>query len=341
VFEGFTLETVDTGGAKLRVRYGGTGPALLLLHGHPRTHVTWHRVAPLLACDYTVVCPDLRGYGESSKPATTADHEPYSKRAMAADMLALMRTLGHARFAVAGHDRGAYVALRLALDHPAAVSRLVVMDAIPIGEALARCDARFAGAWWHWFFLGSPDAGAERVISADPDAWYHSDRARALMGEEAWPDFHRAIHFLALRFGHDRVRYNSAIRRSPSSKSSIGATQLRRSRASTLSPKMLPGIATTPRFRRDRAPLRASRCRRSFMRWAIPGRVFGRRARLAEDLVGDALTEGARGPTTGSPSPVSPFVNGRLGAPAPRPPSGSLTAKQAPTRLSFVESHAL
>ena len=137
MFEGFTLERVDVGEAVLRVRHGGSGPAVLLLHGHPRTHATWHRVAPLLAGSHTVVCPDLRGYGESSKPPTTPDHAPYSKRAMAADCLALMAALGHERFAVVGHDRGAYVALRTALDHPAAVTALAVLDAVPIGEALA------------------------------------------------------------------------------------------------------------------------------------------------------------------------------------------------------------
>ena len=129
------------------MRHGGSGPPVLLLHGHPRTHATWHRVAPLLAAGHTVVCPDLRGYGESSKPPTTPDHEPYSKRAMAGDCVALMRALGHERFAVAGHDRGSYVALRLALDHPEAVTRLVVLDVgARSAEALARCDARFARA---------------------------------------------------------------------------------------------------------------------------------------------------------------------------------------------------
>ena len=113
MFAGFALERVDVGEAELRVRHGGAGPPVLLLHGHPRTHATWHRVAPLLARDHTVVCPDLRGYGESSKPPTTPDHQPYSKRAMARDCLALMHHLGHERFAVVGHDRGAYVALRL------------------------------------------------------------------------------------------------------------------------------------------------------------------------------------------------------------------------------------
>jgi haloacetate dehalogenase len=192
MFDGFTMERVDVGEAVLRVRHGGDGPPLLLLHGHPRTHVTWHRVAPLLAGDHTVVCPDLRGYGESSKPATTADHEPYSKRAMARDMVALMRGLGHERFAVAGHDRGCYVALRLALDHPHAVERLVVMDGVPIAEALDRCDAGFAASWWHWFFLGQTAKPAEPLICADPETWYRPDEA--LMGAENCVDFRAAIH---------------------------------------------------------------------------------------------------------------------------------------------------
>ena len=192
IFEGFALERVDVGEAVLRVRHGGSGPPVLLLHGHPRTHATWHRVAPLLAGDHTVVCPDLRGYGRSSKPPTTADHRPYSKRAMAGDCLRLMRRLGHERFAVVGHDRGAYVALRLALDHPDAVRQLAILDAVPIGEALARCDARFAARWWHWFFLGQTAKPAERVIGMDPDAWYGGDPEK--MGAEAFADYRRAIH---------------------------------------------------------------------------------------------------------------------------------------------------
>jgi haloacetate dehalogenase len=196
MFDGFALERIDVGQATLRVRHGGAGSPVLLLHGHPRTHATWHKVAPLLAAEHTVVCPDLRGYGESSKPPTTADHEPYSKRAMARDCLALMRTLGHDRFAVVGHDRGGYVALRLALDHPEAVAALTVMDNVPIGEALARCDARFAASWWHWFFLGQTAKPAERMISADPDAWYGVDgrNTEDRMGAEAFADFRRAIH---------------------------------------------------------------------------------------------------------------------------------------------------
>ena len=132
MFPDFALERIGVGDAELRVRYGGSGSPLLLLHGHPRTHASWHRVAPLLARDHTVVCPDLRGYGESSKPVTTPDHEPYSKRSMARDCVALMRALGHERFAVAGHDRGCYVAFRLAIDHPEVATQLVVMDGVPI-----------------------------------------------------------------------------------------------------------------------------------------------------------------------------------------------------------------
>lgn len=192
MFDGFELSRVETGdGIWLRVRRGGSGPPVLLLHGHPRTHTTWHRVAPLLvAAGRTVVCPDLRGYGESAKPATTADHRPYSKRAMAGDVLELMRRLGHERFAVVGHDRGSYVAFRLALDAPGAVTHLGVLDSVPIGEALARADARFAAAWWHWFFFAQPDK-PERAILADPHGWY-GGRAEA-MGADNFADYARAI----------------------------------------------------------------------------------------------------------------------------------------------------
>jgi haloacetate dehalogenase len=193
VFDGFTLEHVDVGDVTLRVRHGGSGPAVLLLHGHPRTHATWHRVAPLLAQAHTVVCPDLRGYGQSSKPASTSDHAPYSKRAMAEDCVRLMTRLGHERFAVAGHDRGCYVAFRVAIDHPDRVDAFVPMDGVPIGTALARCDAQFARSWWHWFFLGNPAARAEDVINRDPDWWYRTESKRAQMGASAWDDFAAAV----------------------------------------------------------------------------------------------------------------------------------------------------
>jgi len=192
LFEGFTTDLVAVGGAQLYVRHGGSGPPVLLLHGHPRTGATWHRVAPqLVAAGHAVVVPDLRGYGRSSTPPTTADHAPYSKRATAGDLVRLMRLLGHERFAVAGHDRGSYVALRLALDHPEAVERLAVLDSVPISEALARCEATFARKWWHWFFFAEPEK-PERAILADPDAWYGGSPQH--MGEEAFAEYRRAIH---------------------------------------------------------------------------------------------------------------------------------------------------
>jgi haloacetate dehalogenase len=193
VFEGFSDKEVDVGEAVLRVRHHpGTGPPVLLLHGHPRTSATWHRVAPrIVAAGHAVVCPDLRGYGRSSGPPDTPDHRPYGKRAMAGDLARLMSRLGYDGFDAAGHDRGSYVALRLALDHPERVRRLAVLDSVPISEALGRCDARFAALWWHWFFYARPDK-PERAILADPDAWYGGDPET--MGAQAYAEFRTAIH---------------------------------------------------------------------------------------------------------------------------------------------------
>lgn len=191
MFDGFSLERIALAEATLRVRMGGSGPPLLLLHGHPRTHATWHRVAPILAERYTVICPDLRGFGQSTKPADTPDHSGSSKRAKARDCVELMSYLGFKRFGLVGHDRGSYTAFRTAMDHPASVSRLAILDGIPIADALARCDARFASAWWHWFFFAQAEK-PERSILADPDAWYGG--SPATMGVEAYADFHSAIH---------------------------------------------------------------------------------------------------------------------------------------------------
>ena len=190
-FDGFTVGFVDVGEVTLRVRHGGDGPPLVLLHGHPRTHATWHMVAAGLAPHFSVVCPDLRGYGRSSLPPTRSDHAQSSKRAMATDIATLMNRLGHGQFGVVGHDRGSAVAYRLALDHPQVVTRLAVLDGIPIGEHLARADARFALAWWHWFFFGQTDKPAERVISADPEAWYAN--TPAAMGPDAYDDLWMAL----------------------------------------------------------------------------------------------------------------------------------------------------
>jgi haloacetate dehalogenase len=190
-FEGFTLDRVDVGDVTVRVRHGGAGSPIVLLHGHPRTHATWHRVAALLAPHHTVVCPDLRGYGQTTLPPTLADHSQSSKRAMASDVRKLMESLGHDRFAVVGHDRGSAVAYRLALDFPDAVTRIAVLDCIPIGEHLSRADARFAAAWWHWFYFGQTEKPAERVINADPEAWYRINVEH--MGSEASEDLWAAL----------------------------------------------------------------------------------------------------------------------------------------------------
>ena len=193
MFDGFDeLRVAVAAGVELRVRRGGSGPPVVLLHGHPRTHTTWYRVAPLLvAAGHCVVCPDLRGYGQSSKPPSTPDHAPYSKRAMAEDVRILMRNLGHERFAVVGHDRGSYVAFRLAMDTPDMVTHLAVLDSVPIGEALGRADAKFATAWWHWFFYAQLDK-PERTILADPEAWYGGDPL--IMGAENHADYLQAIN---------------------------------------------------------------------------------------------------------------------------------------------------
>jgi haloacetate dehalogenase len=192
VFDGFRIDHLDVGQVRIRFRHGGSGPAVLLVHGHPRTHTTWHLVAPVLAAaGYHVVCPDLRGYGGSTAPADRPDHSQASKRSMAEDMVGLMAHLGHERFHAVGHDRGGYVVQRLALDHPAAVETVVILGDVPIGEALARCDARFAQQWWHWLFMGQPAPLAERLIAADVSAWYELDRT--LMGEENYADAARAL----------------------------------------------------------------------------------------------------------------------------------------------------
>ncbi|UOQ90710.1 alpha/beta hydrolase [Agromyces endophyticus] len=172
MFEGFEEDVIELGETSVFVRHAGEGPPVVLLHGHPRTSATWHRVAPqLVAAGFQVFCPDLRGYGRSRGPSPTPDHTAHSKRASAGDIVAAMGRLGVERFHLVGHDRGSYVAMRLALDHPHAVDRLVLMDCVPISEHLARADARFATRWWHWFFFAQPDV-PERVIGADPDAWY-------------------------------------------------------------------------------------------------------------------------------------------------------------------------
>ena len=193
MFDGFTTESVDTGEAVIRVRRGGSGPPLLLLHGHPQTHVMWHLVAPRLAEHFTVIAADLRGYGDSSKPPSAPNHEPFSKRAMARDQVAVMRHFGFERFNVAGHDRGGRVGYRMALDHPDRVEKLAVLDIVPTGEMYRRADMAFGLGYWHWYFLAQPEPFPERVIGADPDAFYVRG-SWELFTPEARAEYRRCIH---------------------------------------------------------------------------------------------------------------------------------------------------
>jgi haloacetate dehalogenase len=192
MFEGFEITQVEVGEARLHVRQGGSGPPLLLLHGWPQTHMMWGQIAADLARDFTVVAPDLRGYGQSTGPTTTPDHEPYSKRAMARDALALMRRFGFERFDVAGHDRGGRVAYRLALDHPQAVRRLALLDIVPTLEVYSRADMAMGLGYWHWFFLVQPHPFPERLIEADPD-WFFFRGGSGPFAAEGLEDYRRAV----------------------------------------------------------------------------------------------------------------------------------------------------
>jgi haloacetate dehalogenase len=174
LFGDIPLETLDVDGVRIAFRRCGQGPALLLVHGFPQTHAIWHRVAPRLAQRYRLVMPDLRGYGDSARPATTADHGPYSKRAMASDLAGLMRALGHERYQVCGHDRGGRVAHRLALDHADAVARLMLLDISPTRTMYERTTMEFARAYYHWFFLIQPAPLPETLIGADQRYYLHA-----------------------------------------------------------------------------------------------------------------------------------------------------------------------
>jgi len=183
LFPGFDRHHVPVDeGVTLFARTGGQGPALLLLHGHPQTHAIWHRVAPVLARHFHLVLADLRGYGASDKPPGDADHGNYSKRVMARDLLRLMRRLGHARFAVLAHDRGARVAHRLGMDHPGAVERLALLDIAPTLAMYEQTTREFASAYWHWFFLIQGAPLPERLITADPGAYLRDVMGRRSAG---------------------------------------------------------------------------------------------------------------------------------------------------------------
>ena len=174
MFKGFICEMIKGDGASLFVRRAGprNAPSIVLLHGYPQTSAMWHGVAPILARSYQVVCPDLRGYGQSDKPASDSLHQPYSKRAMANDIIAVMRRLGHKRFLVGAHDRGARVAHRMGLDHPNSVAAMTLLDIAPTREMYANTSTEFARSYWHWFFLTLPSPLPEKMIGADPEMFW-------------------------------------------------------------------------------------------------------------------------------------------------------------------------
>ena len=198
MFEHFTQGRMAVSGTEIAYRIAGQGEPLLLLHGHPQTQAIWHNVAPHLTSHFTVVLADLRGYGDSGKPEPDAEHLRYSKREMAQDQLELMAALGFSQFSVIAHDRGARVAHRLALDHPQAVKRMVLMDIAPTLAMYQQTSEAFARAYWHWFFLIRPAPLPETLIRADPDLYLRSVMGSRSAGmqpftDEAYADYLRCL----------------------------------------------------------------------------------------------------------------------------------------------------
>ena len=183
-FPGFEDRRIETSGASINLVTGGSGPPLLLLHGYPQTHLMWRKLAPRLAAEFTVVAPDLRGYGDSSKPLAGPDNVNYSKRSLAQDQVETMAALGFERFAVAGHDRGARVAHRLARDHPERIERLALLDIVPTLYRFETIDQKAATSSWHWFFLIQPSGFPERLIGAEAE-FFLRHQLSALLREPA------------------------------------------------------------------------------------------------------------------------------------------------------------
>jgi haloacetate dehalogenase len=193
-FPGFERRRIATPGAEINLVSGGTGPPLLLLHGYPQTHLMWRKLATRLAAEFTVVVPDLRGYGDSAKSPAGPDNAGYSKRALALDQVETMAALGFERFAVAGHDRGARVAHRLARDHPERIERLVLLDIVPTLHRFETIDQKAATSSWHWFFLIQGGGLPERLIGADPEFFLrHMLREPAVFEPEAFAEYLRCF----------------------------------------------------------------------------------------------------------------------------------------------------
>jgi haloacetate dehalogenase len=200
LLRGFASRRVAVNGVEIHAAVGPKrdGPPLLLLHGYPQTHAIWHKVAPQLAERFNVVASDLRGYGDSAKPATTPDHAPYSKREMAKDQVALMHALGHERFLLVGHDRGGRVSHRLAIDHPDSVTKVAVLDIAPTLAMYEKTTMEFAAAYWHWFFLIQPAFVPERMIEKDAEFYLRKKMGEGSAGmtaftPEAWSEYLRCF----------------------------------------------------------------------------------------------------------------------------------------------------
>lgn len=186
VFAGFVNEKIVVGAARINLVRGGEGPPLLLLHGYPQTHVMWHKIAPRLAERFTGVASDLRGYGDSSKPASDESHAAYAKRATAADQVAVMAALGFREFFVAGHDRGGRVAHRMALDHPARIRKWAVLDIVPTRKIFATANQAVATGYYHWFFLIQENGLPEHMIGADPEYYLRAKLGQWSGGMDAF-----------------------------------------------------------------------------------------------------------------------------------------------------------
>ncbi len=312
LYPGFASHWIDTAAGRVFARSGGEGPPLLLLHGYPQTNVMWHRVAPALARHFSLVLPDLPGYGWSDAPAADTAHAPYTKRAMANAMIAVMEALGHVRFRLAGHDRGGRVAYRLALDHPGRLERLAVLDIVPTWAMWHRMDARLANRAWHWMFLALPAPFPETLIGKDPRFYF--DCARGGRNQEQEPCRLRPARARALP---------RLLRRSPAH------------------PRDLRGLSRRPHHRSRRRRERP-RCRQEDRLSAAgdlgrrrrhPGRDRGpardlarmgeRRARLPRRL--RALPR--RGGTGGDGEGADQVLYGRVTSPHPRAASSAVIAR--------------
>jgi len=247
LYPGFASHWIDTSAGRIFARSGGKGPPLLLLHGYPQTNVMWHRVAPALAAHFSLIIPDLPGYGWSDAPSSDATHAPYTKRAMAAVMIEAMEALGHVRFRLAGHDRGGRVAYRLALDHPGRLEQLAVLDIVPTWAMWHRMDARLATRAWHWMFLALPAPFPETMIGKD--ARYFFD-TRAAAGTK----IKNLAAFDPRSLAHYHAFFNDPVR--------IHATCEDYRAARTIAPAA-PPISPTTRKRARRARRSPVRCSRS------------------------------------------------------------------------------